>query len=637
MNLTKLTGALVLGLGASLAQAAGDVTIRLIELNDLHAHLTPHKELVEDGSGGTRIETRGGITRIATLVKQLRAENPNSVLMNVGDTFHGGVEAFYSMGNAIVDPVNALGIDVGVPGNWDFYYTPAVTRMRYGRVNTAFFRIPMPGFDEPIPVKQPNYPNLGANVKDITDFFPGGQNDFFPPTHMIEKDGVRIGFIGLTSDIVEDMHPMLAQGMDFASGETEHRDIINRYARQLRRQGADVIVVMSELGSHKDKRLADTINPGVTAFFSAHTHDAIFTPVTSDSGAVLVQAGNDAYLGRMDITVSKSRRGRRVTAIDWKLIDVDDSVAEDTDMKKLVDIARAPYLREHVFMMAPPFMIQTLNQPIDTVIGHTDSLMSRKDALESTFNVGWTRMLRQMTGTDIAMTPGFRFGATVAAPGYLYEDGAVADGAITIEDAYRFFPMFYGITTARVSGQRLYQLTEQILASVFSSDPFNHVGGWNYGFGGLDVELDLSAGDGQRVKRIRYADTGVVVKPEDTLTVTGCRRMPFDYPGKLCAIDGFTNIAPVPLNPLKGIPWTAVDTFIMLMSQNTFDGSNGGITDSSSTPVWPATEFVQPLQGSGGNVVPAKDYDSCGYFKISCKNGGATNDGQPGGLFGRRR
>ncbi len=634
MNWKKLTGIIALGFGVSVAHAAGNVTIRLIELNDLHAHLTPHKELVEDGMGGSRIEMRGGLTRISTLVKQLRSENPDSILMNIGDTYHGGVEAFYSMGNSIVGPVNALGVDVGVPGNWDFYYTPAVTRMRYGRVDTAFFEIPMPGFDEPIPVKQPNFPNLGANVTDLTDFFPGGQNDFLPPTHMIEKSGVKIGFIGLTSDIVENMHPMLAQGMDFAKGETEHRDIINRYANRLRRQGADVIVVMSELGSHKDKRLADTVDPGITAFFSAHTHDAIFTPVMSDSGAVLVQSGSDAYLGRMDITVRKTRRSAKVTGLDWKLINVDNSIAEDPEMKALVDAERAPYLEDGVFMLAPPFMIQTLTQPIDTVIGQTASLMSRKDAVESSFNVGWTGMLRQMTGTDIAMSPGFRMGSTIGEPGYTYEDGAIADGAVTVEDAYRFFPMFYGITTAEVTGQRLYEISEKILASVFSSEPFNHTGGWNFGFAGLDITLDLTAGDGRRVKSIRYADTGVPVMPGDTLTVTGCRRMPIDFPGKLCAIDGFTNIAPIALNPLKGIPWTAVDTFIMLMSQNTFDGAHRHTTLNTDVPRWPETEFVQPLEGSGGNAAPAQDSDDCGFFKYSCSNGGTTNDGNAGGFFG---
>ena len=82
----------------------------------------------------------------------------------------------------------------------------------------------------------------------------------------------------------------------------------------------------------------------MTAFFSAHTHETVFDPIQSDSGAVLVEAGNDAYLGRMDITVKTSRSGASIRSIKWQMLDVDDSVAEDPAMKKLVDAERAPYL-----------------------------------------------------------------------------------------------------------------------------------------------------------------------------------------------------------------------------------------------------------------------------------------------------
>ena len=87
---------------------------------------------------------RGGLARLATLIKKIRSENPNSVLMNIGDTYHGGVEGLFTNGNAIVDPVNALGIDVGVPGNWDYAYGPGVFRLRYATgltaLQTASFR-----------------------------------------------------------------------------------------------------------------------------------------------------------------------------------------------------------------------------------------------------------------------------------------------------------------------------------------------------------------------------------------------------------------------------------------------------------------------------------------------------------------
>lgn len=128
-------------LAAPSLQAA--TTITFLEYKDLHAHLVPHLDLVrapgsacpdendhfEAATAGqldasTIIGVRGGVARLATLMKQIRATSTNVVAMNIGDAYHGGAEAFYTSGEAIIDPVNALGFDVGVPGNWDFAYGP---------------------------------------------------------------------------------------------------------------------------------------------------------------------------------------------------------------------------------------------------------------------------------------------------------------------------------------------------------------------------------------------------------------------------------------------------------------------------------------------------------------------------------
>jgi 2',3'-cyclic-nucleotide 2'-phosphodiesterase (5'-nucleotidase family) len=168
MSVSKklLVAALSAALVLPVSVQAAKKTITFMELNDLHAHLVPHLDVVDDGNGGTKVAKRGGLTRIATLVKQIRADNPNSVLMNIGDTYHGGAEAFFTIGNAISDPLNSLGIDVGVPGNWDFYYSPAMFRARYGQVDTNQFtdvftvNVPLMGSD--VEIKRPNFVNLGS-------------------------------------------------------------------------------------------------------------------------------------------------------------------------------------------------------------------------------------------------------------------------------------------------------------------------------------------------------------------------------------------------------------------------------------------------------------------------------------------
>lgn len=608
------------------AEPPEGVTITFMHFNDLHAHLTPHADVVPDAPPGqtaakTKIVERGGLARFATLIKRIRAENPHSFLMNIGDTYHGGVEAFYTNGNAIVEPVNVLGIDVGVPGNWDFAYGPIVTRRRYtdlpvatileaaqgprrrfaqfrgqrnadvGSDDAALGHEQLQAMTPAGEVKRPNFPNLAANV---TLKFPPlrrGQT-MLPPTLMKSVAGVKTGFIGITSDIVPRMHPLLAFGLSFLEGEGNYRALIERHARELRDRGAQLVVVMSELGLHKDYCLAQIIAPGtVDVFFSAHTHEAVFEPLTSKSGALVVEAGNDGYLGRMDITVKDGA----VTARRWKLIPVGNDIPEDGPMKALVDRERAPFLAPDVNMQSPmPMVHQRLTQPIDTVLGRTEGPLDRHRALESTFNNAMTDALRRLAGTQVAMTPGFRFDAAVGAG---VEDNTVVNGKVTVEDIYRFFPAPYDIAIAEVSGRRLREVMEEGLTYVFSPDVFKQSGGWFEGFSGLGVTLDLSRPDGRRIRELRLTGSNRLLTADSRVTITGCTR-PFESFGTLCGYSGFDHVRPF-INPNTGSAWTPVDILAYALSQDPLPpATRRDMTELNRTPVWPETPFVQPLAGT---------------------------------------
>ena len=577
---------------------AGAATITLLHYNDLHAHLTPHLDRVPDAAPGepantTRIAERGGLARLATLVKRIRRENADSVLMNIGDTYHGGVEALYTLGNAVVDPVNALGIDIGVPGNWDFAYGQSVTRLRYAELgpleqaSLSTATAVMMGVSE---IKRPNFPNLAANVTYTAPAYKAGQT-FLPPTWILERGGVKIGFIGITSDIVPKMSPTLARGLDFLQGEDNYRALLEQHAQALRAQGAELVAVMSELGIHKDHRLAQRIAPGsVDVFFSAHTHEATFTLLTSASGALVVEAGNDGYLGRMDVTFAAGRK----PVLKWTLLPIDRSLPEDPGMAARVAAARAPFLVANPDLTVPvPYATQRLTQAITTVVGHSDGPLDRRQALDNAFNREFAESLRRRAGTQLAMTPGFRFDAVTGAPGEPLEDNTVADGAITLEDVYRFFPVVYTMATAEISGARLRQITEQGLTSVFSQNAFAHSGGWFEGYGGLGLEVNVAGTDGGRVTRAWLTDSGAPLDDAGLYTIAGCRR-PDDTADMLCGYNGFNNVQPL-VNPATGTAWTVADLLVSLLEPEPLPALPAAFTDSSQTPVWPQSPFVQPL------------------------------------------
>ena len=665
-----------------------DVNITFIEINDLHANLVGHKDLVRYDNGSTGVAIRGGIARMKTIIDQVRSTNPNTIVMNIGDTFHGGVESFYTVGNAVADPLNALGIDIGVPGNWDYYYSPAVTRGRYGRIvglEGDVTEVTLDGFANPVPLKRPNYPNLGANVRDISDFFLG---DFLPATHMFEFSGVKVGFIGFTSDIVELMHPLLAEGMDFAHGLEEHKQLLIEYAQQLRNRGADSVVVMSELGIHKDialsKALAEMVsnnqlkNGLIDIFFSAHTHEVTKQPITSSKNgtalyAPVVESGNDGYLGRLDMNFhyidstttgillnQTTEQNWSVTTMNWQLITVDESVAEDVSVKQLVDAERSLFLDPNISISAIPYYMQTLTAPIDTVIGRVggvihqknvlSSVISRKHSLGSTFNQAWTDMLTEVThksadiqNARVAISPAFRMGVALPEAGYLMENASIASGEITLEDAYRFFPMYYGLMTAQSTGRHLKLAIEDSLIHTYSADAFNTAGGWTTEFSGVDIKIKLTNGDlldseadstvpgtdGQlplsRITEIVYSDTKQPVRDGDIINVVGCRRLPIDFIGSVCGIPGFQN-ARIVTNPNTNLPWSMVDVFVNYLSEvdnqgsfiNTLGSTGTGIVDLDNIPMFPDSEFIQPLEGVGTKINAHDPLDTCGFFKWNC-------------------
>ncbi|MCA9652467.1 MAG: 5'-nucleotidase C-terminal domain-containing protein [Myxococcales bacterium] len=556
-------------------------TIRFLHFNDLHAHLLPHVDLVADpGSAQTRLERRGGIARLATLVAELRAEQEHSVLMNVGDTFHGGVEALYTNGNAIVGPVEALGIDVGVPGNWDFAFGPAVTRQR--------FAPELPSLGSPSEeVEGPSYPNLAANVQVTAP--PAAVGPLLPATHTMGFGPITVGFVGLTSDIVPRMHPILATGLEFAEGEAEHLALMEQHAGALREGGAQVVVVMSELGIHKDHRLAQQLPAGlVDVIFSAHTHEITWEPLTGASGTLVVEAGNDGYLGVMDLTV----QGDAVVDAQWSLRPITDDIAPDPTVAAIVDQARAPFLAAGVSMELPtPVAGIELDQPIDTVVGQAAHPLHRRHPFESPFNDAVTDMQRALAGTDVAMTPGFRFDAVFDPTA---EIDAVAVDAITLEDAYRFFPVVYTLGQGTIDVAGLRAILEDELSKVFSPDVFAQSGGWVPGFSGIEIDIDLSGPDGAKVVAIRLEGQLEPLPDDAVLTMAGCRR-PFDGDDVLCSHGGFSEVVDT-LDPSTMAPWSVVDMLVEGLATVSYP-PRASVHDSSGAAFWPQGPFIQPLEG----------------------------------------
>ncbi|UCE89060.1 MAG: 5'-nucleotidase C-terminal domain-containing protein, partial [Pseudomonadota bacterium] len=516
-------------------------SITLIEMGDLHATLLPHSAVFKDTSSpdvefGRFGRDAGGLARLKTIVDSIRDDDPHSLLLSCGDLTHGSAEGLFTLGDAVIKAMNAFEIDVFTPGNWDFGYGPAVFRNRFdtfgpkpplppnlqvmaGYVDCAD---PADGCTERNGIIQANFPSVALNVYNAEWLPPQFRNQrVLEPYKIFKRKGVKVAVIGITAAIVPQQADVFNIGLRFTQGVEELPEILD----MVKAEGADVIVVQSELGLSQNIEIARRFKE-IDVMYSAHTHEITLGALLADEKAVtvvppdtplsyedthrlargatiVVETNRDLYVGRLDLQI----RGRRLVGFNWEAIPVDDTVPEDKAMKALVDKIEAPFLAgpdfiEHVFLPGGFSFANCasaadcglrLNQSLDTPVGHSEVLLLRHHVLEDPLNNFLADAIYSVTndavasagvpdwgGVDISMTNGFRFGNAVL-PG---DD-------VTLRDLYTWYPIGASLNVGDFTGASIVRSLEEILAAVFHRNPFEQRGGWYLGLANMTQKLDL--------------------------------------------------------------------------------------------------------------------------------------------------
>jgi len=433
----------------SQAYADNDNIVTLIEMGDLHGTLVPHAAVLKNIDGTERqVASSGGLARLKTVVNNIRADNPEAVLLSTGDLTHGSAETMFTVGDAMMIPMNAFGIDVYTPGNWDFGYGAAVFRNRFanfgpmptipGNIRTMSSYISCDDVPEiagltdvesgyscfentntapyPTPegksVIKANFSTVAANLYNAAPL-PAALHgkSVLPAFKMLDRNGTKVAVIGLTASIVPQQADAFNLTFRFTQGVDELPDII----KQVKDLGAELIVVQSELGLPQNIKIAQNFRD-IDVMYSAHTHEVTLgallvsgkkitrtTPGESLSrrerrqlsrgAAIVVETNRDMYVGRLDLEMN----GGDVVDFDWEAIPVDESIAEDPAMAQLVAAMEEGFVAgednsvdRHTFMPGG-FLNSSIKglqlvDDLDTVVGYTDTLLLRHHVLEDTLN-----------------------------------------------------------------------------------------------------------------------------------------------------------------------------------------------------------------------------------------------------------
>ena len=496
MKLNKVVALAVAGVVLGLSAQAqgsnrtGDVT--LIHMGDLHGHLVPHASVRNDSAG----KTEGGVARIYTLVEQIRRAHPGkTLLVNTGDTLHGGAEALFTRGEAMIEVLNAFRFDAYAPGNWDYvygadkflsYFTGPKPKARWNPVIANLY------YD--------NYPGLKEK---------NGQT-VAPPYLIKQVGGLRVGIIGFTSDRGPQAGDQkVTAGLRFTDGRDEYA----KYVKEVRAQDVDLVVVISELGLHGNLTLADAI-PGVDVILSSDKHEITPKPVVSRNGTLIVEQGMDGQVvGELQVRVNKG------VVADKRYVShrITEQLAEDKRIAAMVAQVRAPLVGGPAFKpgaIANSFSGAVLRYPIDTVVGQTEVPLYRSNfsnermpaVIEGSSHDFLTDAFRRQGGAQLGMITGFRYGT------------AVAPGPIKLEDLYHFLPVGAQIARGQLTGMQIRKALEGKPQNTQARSG-EWINGWTAGVSGLTADFDPQAPQGSRVSNMRI--NGEPVRMDATYTVAG--------------------------------------------------------------------------------------------------------------------
>ena len=403
----------------------------------------------------------GGMDRMATLIKAIRAERSGrTLLLDGGDTWQGSYAALKTRGADMVEVMNAMGVEA-MTAHWEFTYGAE-------RVEEL--------------IDQLNFPFLAGNVRD-TEW----EEDVFDATKTFERGGVKITVIGQAFPYTPVANPRyLIPNWSF--GIREQR--VAERVQQVRDGGADLVVLLSHNGFDVDMKLAARVK-GIDVLFSGHTHDAVPEIIKIGDTLMVASGSHGKFLARLDLDV----KGGRVVDYGFRLIPVfADAITPDPEIANLIAKTRAPYAKE-----------------LKTVLGKTDGLLYRRGNVNGTFDDLICDALLERRDAEIALSPGFRWGSSLL-PG---QD-------ITVEDVYSQTAITYpNVTRNNLTGAFLKEVLEDVADNLFNPDPYYQQGGDMVRVGGMSYHMDINQPIGRRISRMTLLKSGERIEASKEYAVAG--------------------------------------------------------------------------------------------------------------------
>ncbi len=426
--------ALLLTFLTGYAFAGEQKQIILLHTNDIHGVVFP----VFDKKIGDKGAEVGGLTHLATKIEQLRKEYPGKVLLlDAGDMSQGTPVSNIFYGAPVTDYMNYVKYDASTFGNHEFDWDE--TKMKEQ-------------------VARRKFPMVCAN---ITEKSTGKVPSFMKPYIIVERNGMKIGVIGLaTVDTPKMSFPKNVESFNF----TDPLAAVEKYQKELEKKGVKVIGIISHMGYDVDQKFAEKLS-GIAFIVGGHSHTFVTEP-KEINGIPVLQAGCwGKNIGFADLTFDKDTG--KLVKFSGKLIPImSKEIPKDEKLDKMINVYQ-----------------DKVKDLMSKVIGELSADATNtapKGAGNTSIGDLMTDILRHITGTDLAFynTHGLRANLT--------------KGKMTREALFFVLPFDNNIITYEIPGSELHKVIEYYVDRPSFSQ-----------MSGVTLDYDSDKPEGQRVSDIK--------------------------------------------------------------------------------------------------------------------------------------
>lgn len=496
--------AVVLGLAMTLAAPATAAAPQTVELTllgttDVHGHIYPTTYF-----NGDKVEDVG-LAKLYTLIKEARAKNPNTVLVDSGDMLQGSPLAYYQAKvakepgpNPMIQAMNAMGYTVAGVGNHEFNFgLPHLFR--------SYSEAKFPTISGNIYALKPEYSytkKMGTPEQPPT---------VFKPYHIAEVAGVKVGIVSFAPPGITIWDKANVEG------KIEVGDILvaaKRWIPELKKQGADIIIANPHSGlggkfgpAYSGYSAASGLPPEnvglelarlfpeIDVIFAGHSHQDIPGELTPE-GVACCQAGKwGEHLAIAHLKLSK-QNGK------WKV------VSKKTETRSTQGVAPAPEILE----ISKAAHEATLAYVRSAIAKTSTSWSAQESQLKDTPLIDLINQVQlEATGAQLSSAASFN------------TEAILKQGDISIADIAAVYPYENNLVAIQITGKQLKEYLEHTARFYNAPAPGQplinpEVRGYNYDMVvGVDYVIDRRKPLGQRIVKLEYQ--GKPVRGDQTFTM----------------------------------------------------------------------------------------------------------------------